>query len=151
MYATSWNDTSGVLVTRLASPATAAEVLEWKASLDESVERLPDGSTFKLLVDIRGYEASENAEAHRLMREVVPLFLARHGMRPAVLDLFPEATVEVTAARGVICTAFANVHHDEGKMATYEKRLGRDDQRFFTDPIAADEWLRTAGAAMRRG
>lgn len=81
-------------------------------------------------------------EAHKAMRSVVPELLAAHGMRPAVLDLFdPPPEVPVTAANGVICVAFANVHHDPARMADYERRIGRPDQRFFADLAAAERWI----------
>ena len=35
------------------------------------------------------------------------------------------------------------VHHDADKMAEYERRIAKPDQRFFTDRSAAERWLAT--------
>ncbi len=76
------------------------------------------------------------------MRTVVPTLLVAHGLRPAFLDLLPEAPdPEPRTERGVVCVAFANVHHDETKMARYEERIATVDQRFFTSRAAAEAWL----------
>jgi hypothetical protein len=131
----------GVLVTELRHTATVADVEAWRERLDAAVAGVPANGRFKLLLDLRGYEPADLA-AHKAMRDVVPGVLLRHGMRPAFLDLFDDPPhAETTTERGVVCTAFANVHHDAEKMAEYERRIGRPDQRFFTDRSAAEEWL----------
>jgi hypothetical protein len=131
-----------LLITRLSSPVTVDEIREWKASLEREVAKIPDGGTFKLLADLRGYDFSLNAPAHQEMRVVLPLLLARHGLRTALLDLFPESTVEVTAERGVTCTAAAYVHHNVEKMATFNENLERPREEFSTDRVAAEAWIR---------
>lgn len=76
------------------------------------------------------------------MRTVVPDVLIAHGLRPAFLDLFPEVPEPVIRTdRGVLCVAFANVHHDETKMARYEERIASANQRFFTSRADAEEWI----------
>ena len=78
------------------------------------------------------------------MRTVVPDLLVAHGLRPAFLDLFPEAPEPaITAERDVVCVAFANVHHDETKMSQYEERIASANQRFFTSRSSAEDWLAT--------
>ena len=127
-----------LICARLSTPK---EVREWRNTLEEAVGRIPDGGTFKLLVDLRGYEASEDPVAHQEMRAVVPLLLARHGLRTAVLELFPEAKVEIRTERGVRCIAAAYVHHDVNKMAAYNEQLAPSNERFFTDREEAERWL----------
>lgn len=79
------------------------------------------------------------------MRVVIPLFLADYtASAPALLDLFPEADLPLRNLRGVTCNAFANGHHDAAKMQDYEERIGRANQRFFTDPDEARAWLARA-------
>lgn len=76
------------------------------------------------------------------MRNVIPEVLAAHGMRPAFIDLFDEKPeMATTLTRGIHCTGFANVHHDRTKMENYERKIAKLNQRFFTDPNAAERWL----------
>lgn len=138
---TTWNVDTQVLTTTLSGSVTEAQVATWRNGLLSALAQLPVGTRFKLLYDLRGFEPVDLG-AHREMREVVPRLLASCGMRPAVVDLFDgveEPTV--SAERDVVCTAFANVHHDAVKMERYESTIGKADQRFFTDPDTAREWL----------
>ena len=134
--------TAAVIVTRLHGTVSRAEVEAWAAALQADVDAVPDGSTFRLLFDLTGYEPAD-LEAHKAMRLVVPELLARHGMRPAVADLFPELPPPaVTVERGVVVERFANVHHDPDKMGRYEAQVSTPAQRFFTDRSQAEAWLR---------
>jgi hypothetical protein len=142
MYQTSLAD--GILNTRLSSPVTLDEIREWRSSLDREIANVPDGGTFKLLADLRGYDFSLDRDAHQEMRVVLPLLLARHGLRTALLDLFPEATVTVTRERGVTCTAAAYVHHNVEKMTAFNDTLERPREEFSTDREAAEAWIRNA-------
>ena len=139
-----WDAERGWLVTELRDTVDVAAVETWRAGLMEAVAAIPDGTSFKMLLDLRGYEPV-SLDAHKAMRDVVPSLLVEHGLRPAFLDLFPEAEEPaIRAERDVVCVAFANVHHDPEKMARYEERIATADQRFFTSRSAAEEWL--AGA-----
>ena len=142
-----WDGAAAVVRTELGGRVTTADVMAWAEGLSRVLAALPPGTRFGLLYDLTGF-APADAGAHKAMREVVPRALAGRGMRPAVLDLFdPPPEVPVTAADGVVCVAFANVHHDAGKMADYDRRVGRADQRFFADAAAAERWL----AGLTRG
>jgi hypothetical protein len=137
----SWDETESILTSRLSGAVSVADVEQWKRSLAAAAAAIPPGRSFKRLFDLHGYEPLD-LEAHKAMRTVIPMLLASHGMRPAVLDLFdekPEVLVSVTD--GKVCTGFANLHHDAAKMARYEEQLARPDQRFFSDPAAARAWL----------
>ncbi len=139
-----WDAERGWLVTELRETVGRAAVEAWRAGLMETVDGIPDGTSFKLLLDLSGYEPA-SLDAHKAMRDVVPSLLVAHGLRPAFLDLFPEAEEPVIRTeRDVVCVAFANVHHDPEKMAGYEERIATVNQRFFTSRSAAEEWL--AGA-----
>ena len=136
-----WDAGRRVLETRLAGEVTHDDVRIWKEGLDREVARLVDGTRFKLLFDLRGFEAVD-VEVHKAMREVVPRLLAAHGLRPAFIDLFDDGPeLAVTSARGIACTAFANVHHDDVKMRDYETRIAKHNQRFFSSRGAAEAWL----------
>ena len=122
-----WDPAAAVVRTVLSGQVTTDDVRAWADGLHALLAALPAGTRFKLLYDLGGF-APADLDAHKAMREVVPRALAAHGMRPAVADLFdPRPTVPVTARRGVVCVAFANVHHDPAKMADYERQVGRAD------------------------
>jgi len=129
-----------MLTTRLTGTVTTDDVQRWKESLVRDAASVPDGGTFRLLLDLRGYEPA-NTDAHKAMRVVIPLFLADYGFRTALLDLFPGTELPLRNLRGITCTAFANVHHDPTKMSEYERKLARANERFFTDVDEARAWL----------
>lgn len=142
---TEWNEPTGILRTDLTGPVTTDDVTTWREGLHRELARIPDGAAFRMLVNLHGFEPV-NIDAHKSMRTVVPEILASHGMRPAFIDLFDERPeMTITTSRGVRCVAFANVHHDEGKMTSYQQRIGRPNQGFFTDVSKAETWLRGAG------
>lgn len=139
---TVWDADRLLLSTRLHGVVTVAEVRQWQAGLTQVLARLPDGIAFKTLVNLSGYEPGD-LDAHKAMRSIVPLTLAAHGFRTALLDLFDPVDLPVQATRGVTCVAVAHVHHDAGKMDEYERRLGRANERFFVDARRALDWLST--------
>ncbi|HYX37028.1 MAG TPA: hypothetical protein VE954_28335 [Oligoflexus sp.] len=140
-HASHWDDTLSILQTELKGSVTREDVLLWKKNLHAALERIPDGRAFRLLLDLKGFEPVD-IEAHKAMRLVIPHILLSHGMRPAYADLFDDpGKLSVTLQRSQRCFAFANVHHDENKMGQYEMKIGRSDQRFFTDPDKARQWL----------
>ncbi|MFO1183781.1 MAG: hypothetical protein U1E56_03205 [Bauldia sp.] len=136
-----WDPGSRTLRSALKGAVSVEDVEAWKRSLRAALALVPAGTTFKLMYDLHGYEPA-SIEAHKAMREVVPLLLAETGMRPAVVDLFDEKPhVEVAAAPRVRCVAFANLHHDPEKMGRYQAKIAKANQRFFSDPAAAAVWL----------
>ena len=135
-----WEAQHRLISTQLTGDIHVQDVADWEASLQQALTHVEAGSGFKLLVDLSGYELQDMA-AHKAMRVVIPQLLAAYGMRAAVLDLFPEVEVTITRTRGIVCQAYANVHHDVDKMTEYERTLGRVNQRFFTDGAAARDWL----------
>lgn len=139
---TTFDPTHRLLETGLAGTVQSDDVEAWTVELTRTLHDLPDDSTFALIFDLRTYE-SGTLDAHKAMRTVIPDALARHGMRPAYIDLFdpaPEMTID--SRPSARCVAFANVHHNTERMVDYEQRAGTTDQRFFSDVDAAREWIR---------
>jgi hypothetical protein len=138
-FLTTYYPEDGLLRTRLSGLLRADDVDAWRDGLNRTAAAIP--TPFRMLVDIRGYEVAEqDPSVHRTQREVVPLFLAAHGFRPAFFDLF-EAEPPPPTDGAARCLAVAHVHHDAAKMAGYTERLGRAAERFFTDPGEAEAWL----------
>ncbi len=139
--ASHWDDTLSILQTELKGQVTREDVERWKRDLYAELERIPSGRQFRLLLDLDGYEPFD-LQAHQAMRLVIPTLLLHHGMRPAFADLFEETgEIPISMQRNRRCFAFANVHHDEHKMMQYETKIGRSDQKFFTDADKARQWL----------
>ena len=137
-----WDAATGILRTDLTGAVTTAAVAQWREGLQREVAKIPDRTSFRLLLNLSGFEPV-TIDAHKAMRTVVPEILARHGLRPAFIDLFDERPeMVITTSRGVRCIAFANVHHDGARMTDYEQRIGKPNQKFFTDVSAAEAWLR---------
>lgn len=63
-----WDAERGWLVTELRETVDRAAVEAWRAGLMETVDGIPDGTSFKLLLDLSGYEP-----ASRLRRGPVQL------------------------------------------------------------------------------
>jgi hypothetical protein len=138
---TVWEGSTRILFTQFTGLVSARDASEWSRGLWQTLDRLPDHTQFKLLLHLRGIDPKD-IPAHQAMRKVIPEVLARHGLRPAFIDLFdekPEMTINVS--RGVRCVAFANVHHEKEKMDAYRARIGRDNQQFFSDLESAKKWL----------
>jgi hypothetical protein len=135
-----WDAQHRLLITRLTGDVSVEDVARWQAGLYQTLDQIEENSRFLLLSDLTDY-APHDMAAHKAMRTVVPLLLAAYGMRPALLDLFPEAEIAVTLTRSIRCCAHAHVHHDADKMAGYERALARPNQRFFDDVASARRWL----------
>jgi hypothetical protein len=135
-----WNLHLCLLVTRLQGRVESEDVERWAASLNSALDRIEAGGTFKLIVNLHGYE-SANLQAHKAMRSIIPLTLAEYGLRTALLDLFPPVDPHIQRKRGIVCLAVAHVHHDDGKMQTYARQLGRHNEQFFSDEHAAEIWI----------
>jgi len=129
-----------IVTTTLSGRITVERARTWRFALHAMVSDTPSDSAIRLLVDQTGYHPASLA-AHRLVRTVVPDLLAAHGLAPALADLFPYSTQTVNPVPHRLVVACAMVHHEEFKMAELERRLGRRDQRFFSDRTRAREWL----------
>jgi hypothetical protein len=138
-----WDAADGVLISHLAGTVNESDVERWKAELVAAVAAIPDGGSFRLLSDLSGYEPA-GLDAHKAMRTVIPLLLAEHGFRTGLVDIVGAEEPTVTTTRGITCVAVAHVHHDAGKMALYEERVGGATERFFTDSAVALAWVREA-------
>jgi hypothetical protein len=67
----------------------ADDIEALKEEIDRTMSRVPDNSTFKMLVNLHGFKA-ENFEVHKAFRNMVPLLLANYGYRVGYLDSFPK-------------------------------------------------------------
>lgn len=138
----SWDPVTGILRTRFPGPAGIAQVVSWRAGLYAAAACLSRETTFKLLVDTRGYNVAEiDPLVHKVQREVIPLFLATHHFRTGLIEFF-GLKGEVTAVDGdARCLAVAHVHHECPRTELYRQAMGRDTENFFCLNQEAEAWL----------
>ena len=133
---------TSILRTRFSSPAGIADVVSWRAGLSAAAAIMPRGASFKLLVDIRGYDvAKTNPTVHKVQREVVPIFLVAHSFRTGFIEFFGVKEDFVSSRKDAFCQAVAHLHHEEAKMNLYRQTLGRKVENFFSDLPEAETWL----------
>lgn len=139
---TTWDPRSSILRTRFSGPAGIADVVSWRAGLYAAAALIRRGTSFKLLVDIRGYDvAAIDPSVHRVQREVIPIFLASHHFRTGFIDFFGVKGEISPSKEDALCTAVAHLHHEETKMNLYRQTLGRNVENFFSDLPEAEAWL----------
>lgn len=127
------------IMSRLSGTVDEADVARWIELLDRAFTWVPDGTEIVLLSNLHGYEPA-SVDTHKAMREVIPTRLAAHGFRTGLVDLVDEQ-VDVNPTPRIVISKVAHVHHDETKMATYQAKIGGDQERFFSDPAHANAWL----------
>jgi hypothetical protein len=139
-FGSHWDEHTQIFTVRLNGAVMVADVRKWKDGVQAELAKIPDGTAFKIIINFYGYEMAE-IDAHKEMRNFMPLLLADYGFRTALLDLFDPIDLPLQKTRGIQCVAVAHIHHDAGKMNEYDRRLGRANERFFTDAVAAEAWI----------
>lgn len=138
---THWYPENKLIITHISGEANSDDIKRWEQSLLRTLDQVEDNDTFKIFVNLHGFKAI-NIEAHKQFRTIIPLTLATYGWKCGYVDMFEEASLlQLTNIRGIQCTAAAHAHHDETKMALYESNYSRSNEHFFTDPIAAQQWI----------
>ena len=139
---TTWIPAKQLVVTQLSGEAEQSDIAAWEASLQEALAQIPDDSTFRILVNIHGFQAAD-LEAHKTFRTIVPLTLAAYGWKVGYVNLFEEEAKSMvyTSTRGIKCVAAAHCHQDATKIERYQTNFGRPNEQFFTDPEQAWRWL----------
>jgi hypothetical protein len=135
-----WDAPQALLTTRVRRALSLEEVAEYEDVLARTIGAIAPGTSFLWLSDAMGYEPFADRAAHARYRSILPKMLAEHGFRASLLDLF-DAEVVITSARGVICRAIAHVHHDAEKIAIFDERFGRHNERYFSNEEVARMWL----------
>ena len=140
---TEWFPEYSLIVTRLNGNINELDVDAWEQSLKKALSQIPDNSTFKILIDLHGFEAA-NIAVHKKFRIIIPLTLAEFGWKVGYVDLFEEGrTLKIATCRGIKCLYAAHVHHDATKIEKYEQSFGRANEHFFTDSQKAEAWINT--------
>jgi hypothetical protein len=137
-----WDSNSRILSTHLTGNITLTDVAVWTQGLENEALKIPDNSSYALLVNLVGFEPV-SLDAHKAMRDVIPLFLTRYNFRTGFFDLVQAPDIPLTKTRGIECIAHANVHHDKSKMDTYNEKIGSEKERFLTNIDEAKIWLKS--------
>lgn len=139
---TSWEADKKLIITHISGDIEKPDIEKWEKSFQAVLENIPDGDSFKILVNMHGFKAVD-LDAHKRFRGIVPMALAAYGWKVGYVDLFEEEakTMAYTNTRGIRCVGAAHVHQDETKMHLYQTRFSRDNEQFFTEPDRAREWI----------
>lgn len=140
---TQWFASERLLISQLSGDITSSEIDQWIDSLESALNELTPGQVFRVFFNLVDFKA-DSLDTHKKFRGVIPLTMASYGWKVGYVDLFDEAALlTYQTKRGIRCLAAAHAHHDATKIAAYEERFGRATERFFTDAVQAEAWIRT--------
>ena len=138
---TNWNAERKLIRTQLSGEINKEEVEDWENSLNTTLDKIEDNGTFKIFLNLHGLKPV-TIDTHKRFRGIIPLTLAKYGWKVGYTHLFEESNeINYSITRGIKCFGVAHCHEDNTKIELYEKLYGRDNERFFTDPILAEEWI----------
>ncbi|WP_031527865.1 hypothetical protein [Dyadobacter crusticola] len=139
---TKWYPENKLVVTQVSGDLDEFEIEQWERGLNEIFEELRDGESFKILIDMHGFQAADTA-AHKRFRNIIPQKMAEFGWKVGYVNLFEEEADRMILAnyRNIQCIGAAHCHHDAGKMELYERRFSRYNEHFFTDREEARKWI----------
>lgn len=140
---TQWYPEERLIITQISGDVDKDDVEAWEQSLHEQLARVEDGATFKIFINLYGFKAVD-LDAHKRFRAIVPSTLANYGWKVGYVNLFDEAASMVLKnERGIQCVAAVHCHQDSTKIEQYESRFGKDNEHFYTDPVLAEQWIRS--------
>ncbi|MGV3588360.1 MAG: hypothetical protein ACO1OF_15255 [Adhaeribacter sp.] len=140
---TNWHPAQQLIITQISGDVDADGVAQWGQSLQEALSQIPDNHSFKILINLHGFTAT-NFAAHKQFRVIIPQTLANYGWKTGYVNLFEEAaSLQLHNVRGIKCVAAAHVHQDKTKIEKYESMFGKENEHFFTDPEQAETWIKS--------
>lgn len=142
VYQTEWIPQHKLIHSVLSGDLEIPEIEIWEASLHRALGQITNYSIFRIFINLHGFTAV-NIEAHKRFRSIIPQVLSLYNWKVGYVDMFPEEALMMSfkRTRGIQCVAAAHAHHDKGKISRYESDFGRDNERYFTDPERAWDWI----------
>lgn len=135
-----WEPKQSLLDTTLYGRMDEEDIAEWKQMLQMSIDAIPDDTSFKMLVNLTGFEAA-NTNVYAAFRNTLPCLLAEYDCRLSFLNLFPETVIKLSSKRGIRCLALANVTEQVKRMDYYDYRFAGEQEGFFPGVNEALQWL----------
>lgn len=141
---TDWEPENRLIITHISGDLEKEDVIRWEQSLYEALDRVEDGGTFRIFVNLHGFTAL-NLDAHKHFRTIVPLTLADYDWKVGYVAMFEEEAHQLvlSSKRNIRCVAAAHCHQDATKIEKYESLYSSANERFFTDPEKAEAWIRS--------
>lgn len=141
---TDWEPGNRLIITHISGDMEKEDVIRWEKSLYEALDRIEEGGTFSIFVNLHGFTAA-NLDAHKHFRSIVPLTLAEYGWKVGYVAMFEEeaSKMVLTRKRDIRCVAAVHCHQDGTKIEKYESLYSSPNERFFTDPEQAEAWIRS--------
>ena len=141
IYKTEWHAELHMVETTLSGTVNEQDIEQWEQSLTQAFARIPDGTYFKIFINLHGFSAA-TLQAHKRYREIIPLLLANHDWKVGYVDLFEESKLmKFRKIRNIGCIAAVHVHQDEEKIKKYEENFSRENEHYMTDPVKAKQWI----------
>ncbi|PJZ31583.1 hypothetical protein [Leptospira kmetyi] len=138
---TEWFPEQKLISTRIGGKVETEDIEIWEKSLMDSLAKIEDNGTFKIFVNLHGFEAAD-LNAHKRFRTIIPRTLSDYGWKVGYVDLFEESKqMSFQNRRGIRCVAAVHVHQDATKIDSYEEKFGKENEHFYTDPARASEWI----------
>lgn len=140
---TEWYPDKSILITHLAGNISTEDLAVWEESFKTSLDMIEANACFKIFVNLHGFKAVD-LMTHKSFRTIIPITLSEYGWKVGYIGLFEKEAEDIVfiSKRGITCIAAAHCHHDATKIERYESQFGRYNERFFTDPVLAEHWLR---------
>lgn len=138
---TQWHHELNLIETNLSGNIDEQDVIQWEKSLHDALALIPEGSQFKILVNLYGFKAV-NIQVHKRYRDIIPMLLADYNWKVGYVDLFEESRLmKFRKTRNIACAAAVHVHQDGEKINKYEANFSRENEHFMTDLKKAKEWI----------
>ncbi|MCE7063854.1 hypothetical protein [Dyadobacter sp. CY326] len=141
-----WFADEQLIVTQISGDIDREDVIRWEQTLQNALDQVPDSGAFKIFINLHGFKAVD-LDAHKQFRNIIPLTLANYGWKVGYVAMFPEDADKmlITKKRNVQCVAAAHCHQDASKIEKYESLYSSNNEHFFTNVEAANEWIRKWG------
>ncbi|MEI6089497.1 MAG: hypothetical protein WCR42_03520 [bacterium] len=140
---TQWFPDEGLIETHLSGDVGLTVLEQWEQSLNESLEQIPNDSSFKIFINFYGFRAAD-FNAHKRFRNIIPMTMSKYGWKVGYLNIFEGQTNHIVCSntRGIQCIAAAHCHQDIAKMELFETKYSSENEHYFIDPQQAIEWLK---------
>lgn len=142
IFTNTWYPKTRVLISELSGDINIDEIEKWEQSLKRLLSKMEPDSQFKIFINLHGLKAIDLV-AHKRFRTIVPTILAEYNWKVGYVNLFEDEAKDLVlkSDRGITCVAAAHCHDDETKIERYDNMFGKPNERFFTDPVVALDWL----------
>lgn len=142
IFTNTWHPLTRILISELSGDIYLDEIENWEQSLITKLNKIESNIEFKIFINLHGFKAIDLI-AHKRFRTIIPTILAEYNWKVGYVNLFENEAKDLVLkrSRGITCIAAAHCHDDATKIERYENMFGKYNERFFTEPSVAFDWL----------